>query len=173
MLKRLSLLSLILFFVSGAAIALTLTSSAFKQGESIPTQFTCDGVDHSPALSWTNAPANTQSFALIMDDPDAPMGTWDHWILYNIPATTTSLAENIQTLPTGTQIGSNSWKRSQYNGPCPPDREHRYFFKLYALDTTLKLPDGASKADVQAAMNAYVLGTAELMGKYNRPQNKK
>ncbi len=162
------LLFLIAFFIHGGAMALTLTSSAFTQGGQIPSQFTCDGVDYSPQLSWKDVPTNTQSFVLTMDDPDAPAGTWDHWILYNIPATTHELAENIQQLPPGTQIGSNSWRHTSYNGPCPPDREHRYFFKLYALDAKLNLQNGATKAEVETALHKHLIAKAELMGRYNR-----
>ena len=118
-------------------MALTLNSPVFNQGARIPTQFTCDDKDISPALHWQDAPEGTKSFAMIFDDPDAPMGTWDHWLLFNIPANVTELAEDISQLPPGTKEGMNSWGRTGYGGPCPPDREHRYFLKLYALDIAL------------------------------------
>jgi Raf kinase inhibitor-like YbhB/YbcL family protein len=145
-----------------------LKSAAFNQNDLIPVQYTCDGKDISPPLVWSGAPANTKSFALIMDDPDAPMGTWDHWILFNIPATTNELPENIHTLPEGTKVGKNSWKRDDWGGPCPPDRIHRYFFRLYALDTVLNLKEGVTKGVVLEAMQGHILATAELMGKYDR-----
>lgn len=146
----------------------TLESSAFKQGELIPVKYTCDGDDISPALTWKNAPANTQSFALIMDDPDAPMGTWDHWLIFNIPANMDHFEEDLRSLPHGTHHGKNSWDRNDYGGPCPPDRIHRYFFRLYALDTTLSLNEGVTKKQILDAIQGHVLSTAELMGKYDR-----
>jgi Raf kinase inhibitor-like YbhB/YbcL family protein len=168
MLKKIILFILGSLLSLGGVMPLTLTSSAFAEAERIPMQYTCDGVDHSPPLAWHNVPRRTQSFLLIMDDPDAPAGVWDHWVLYNIPATTHALPENIQTLPLGTQTGINSWRQPHYNGPCPPDREHRYYFKLYALDTLLELHDGATKEQVEAAMRNHVITTAELMGRYER-----
>ncbi len=157
-----------LALISSSAMALTLKSSAFYDAQPIPTQYTCDGTELSPPLEWDDVPHGTESFVLTMDDPDTGHGTWDHWVLYNIPSATRSLAENEQSLPAGTQIGSNSWKRAQYNGPCPPTHEHRYFFKLFALSTTLNLADGATKNQVEAAMRGHILGHAQLMGKYNR-----
>ncbi len=152
-------------------MAFEINSSAFNNGETIPVQFTCDGQDFSPALGWSGAPEGTKSFALIMDDPDAPMGTWDHWLLFNLPADTPSLPEGISDLPVGTRVGQNSWGRNDYGGPCPPDREHRYFFKLYALDTTLNLQTGAMKAELERAMQGHILAQAEIIGNYNRPEN--
>lgn len=149
-------------------MSLTLTSNAFKNGDGIPSQYSCDGKDISPELQWNNAPDGTQSFALIFDDPDAPMGTWVHWVLFNIPANINQLSENINTLPKGTVVGNNSWGKASYGGPCPPDKEHRYFFKLYALDTTLDLPSGSTKKELEKAMQSHVLSNAELMGKYKR-----
>src|SRR5207248_6983226 len=116
-----------------------LISTEFSEGKEIPIKYTCDGEDIAPPLSWTNEPKETKSFVLIMNDPDAPVGNWDRWIVYNIPAETHVLASNT-SLPKGTLEGLNSWGKSQYGGPCPPDRRHRYFFKLYALDITLNLP---------------------------------
>lgn len=142
-----------------------LTSPAFAHESSIPLLYTCDGQDRSPKLAWTDPPENTQSFALIVDDPDAPNGDWVHWVLFNIPS-------NARELPEGGTLGTsgnNSWGKIGYNGPCPPNGTHRYFFKLYALDTILDLPEGASKADILAAMKGHILEQAELMGRYARP----
>lgn len=149
-------------------MALILKCAAFANNNPIPTKYTCDGADISPPLSWQGAPANTKSFVLIFDDPDAPRGTWDHWLLYNIPATTHTLVENITTLPEGTLVGKNSWGNTTYGGPCPPDREHRYFFKLFALDTYLTLAAGATKPQIESAMQKHLLATATLIGTYNR-----
>lgn len=149
-------------------MTLQLTSTAFKHGDPIPSQYSCDGVDISPPLAWQNIPENTASFVLIIDDPDAPVGIWDHWLLFNIPAKTTSLAENISALPEGTKVGQNSWGNNTYGGPCPPKGKHRYFFKLYALDTTLDLEEGATKATLETAIHGHVLAEAELMGTYDR-----
>jgi Raf kinase inhibitor-like YbhB/YbcL family protein len=152
-----------------------LTSSAFEHNGLIPACYTCNGVNMSPPLAWNNAPEGTESFVLICDDPDvpktAPVGIWDHWILYNIPAKTCSLGENIQTLPEGTQEGLNTWGETGYGGPCPPDREHRYFFKLYALDTTLRFTQTPRKEDIEQAMKGHVLAETVLIGRYNQPHN--
>lgn len=148
-----------------------LESSAFTQGRPIPRNCTCDGQDISPPLGWSEPPRNTQSFALIVDDPDAPMGTFVHWVLYNIPATARSLAQGIPAagrLPDGSRHGRNSWHQAGYGGPCPPGGTHRYFFRLYALDTVLNLAAGATKEQVLAAMRGHVLAEAELMGTYHR-----
>lgn len=144
-----------------------LTSSAFAQGERIPTKYTCDGEDISPPLQWRNPPQGTQSFALIMDDPDAPVGTWVHWVLFNLPADTQELPEQT-TLPAGAQDGKNSWGRTGYGGPCPPSGTHRYFFKLYALDTTVNLTASTDKAQLLRAMEGHILAQAEVMGTYSR-----
>jgi Raf kinase inhibitor-like YbhB/YbcL family protein len=144
-----------------------LTSSAFAQGEAIPVKYTCDGEDISPPLRWSDPPASTQSFALIADDPDAPVGTWVHWVLFNLPAETRELPEQA-TPPGGSQGGKNSWKRTGYGGPCPPGGTHRYFFKLYALDTMLDLAAGATKEQLLKAMEDHILGQAEVMGTYSR-----
>ena len=146
-------------------IDLTITSPAFAHKEPIPVEYTCDGDDISPPLEWTEPPANTRSFALIMDDPDAPVGTWDHWVLFNIPADIRELTA-AATPPAGSVDGNNSWRRTGYGGPCPPNGTHRYFFKLYALDTTLNLPAGADKASVLVAIEDHILAQAELMGTY-------
>ncbi len=150
---------------------ITLSSDAFAHDGSIPARFTCDGDDVSPALSWEGAPENTKSFALIMDDPDAPGKTFVHWVYLDIPAGTTSLPEHIPNAerpsPGGIQ-GRNDFRKIGYGGPCPPGGEHRYFFKLYALDTTLALNPGATKSDVLKAAEGHVLAQGELIGKYTR-----
>jgi Raf kinase inhibitor-like YbhB/YbcL family protein len=148
-----------------------LTSSAFAAGGSIPSRYTCDGEDISPPLAWTDPPQGTQSFALICDDPDAPVGTWVHWVLYNLPAETQTLPGAVPPdadLPGGGQHGENSWRRLGYGGPCPPSGTHRYFFKLYALDTVLDLAAGAGKKQLLRAMEGHILAQAELMGVYAR-----
>lgn len=150
---------------------MTLTSSAFTHGAMIPKDYTCDGKDISPPLSWSDPPEKTQSFALIMDDPDAPMGTWVHWVIYNIPATARGLPEGVPKdadLPDGSRQGRNSWRRIGYGGPCPPSGTHRYFFKLYALDTVLTLASGATKDELLKAMEGHILAQAEFMGRYSR-----
>lgn len=158
----------LIFFKLGVVMAFSLSSAAFQQESLIPPQYTCDGVDISPQLAWTDAPKNTQSFALIFDDPDAPMGNWVHWVLFNIPAHITELSEDAK-IPAGAKDGLNSWGRLGYGGPCPPDRIHRYYFKLYALDTVLDIPERSKKEDVEKAMNGHILAKAELMGRYDRP----
>lgn len=148
-----------------------LKSSAFENGELIPRQYSCDGDDISPALSWENAPEETNSLALIVDDPDAPMGTWVHWVIFNIPPEVTSIKEKVpreKELENGAVQGTNDFKKIGYGGPCPPGGTHRYFFKLYALDTTLTLKQGSSKDQLLEAMESHVLAEAELMGKYQR-----
>jgi Raf kinase inhibitor-like YbhB/YbcL family protein len=159
----------------GAAMALTLRSSAFQPNGEIPKRYTCEGDDVSPPLSWSDAPAGTKSFALIVDDPDAPdpkapRMTWVHWVLYNLPASATKLPEGMKPadLPAGTRQGLNDWKRTGYGGPCPPIGRHRYFFKLYALDTVLPDLGEASKAQVEQAMKGHVLANAELVGTYQK-----
>jgi Raf kinase inhibitor-like YbhB/YbcL family protein len=144
-----------------------LTSSAFSGGQRIPSKYTCDGEDISPPLQWSEPPAGTQSLVLIMDDPDAPAGTWDHWLLFNLPAGSRSLAERAGT-PAGSVAGENSWGRTGYGGPCPPRGTHRYFFKLYALDTTLPLPTGTNKSQLLRAIADHILAQTELVGTYSR-----
>lgn len=148
-----------------------LTSTAFAHGEAIPRQYSCDGEDISPPLSWGDPPEGTQSLALIMDDPDAPAGVWVHWVLYNLPAGSGGLPEAVPTdaqLADGSRQGKSSWGRMGYGGPCPPSGTHRYFFRLYALDTALDLAAGASKEQLLQAMEGHVLAQAELMGLYAR-----
>ena len=147
-----------------AMIEMTLTSPAFAQDEAIPLQFSCDGDDISPELAWAGIPEGAASLALILDDPDAPVGTWDHWLLFDMPP-------DLEGLPQGGTAGTdgnNSWNRTGYGGPCPPGGTHRYFFKLYALDTILDLPAGTAKAALEAAMEGHILGQTELMGTYTR-----
>ena len=151
-------------------VAMKITSSAFSDGALIPIKYTCDGDDISPPLVWSDIPENTASFVLINDDPDAPVGTWDHWILFNLEGKTTELAENVDLSKlAGVQLGRNSWRRNDYGGPCPPYGTHRYFFKLYALDRKLDLPAGSSKQDIEKAMAGHILAEAELLGRYKRP----
>lgn len=155
-------------------MALALTSSVFSHNHSIPAAYTCDGDDKSPPLQWTGAPDGTRSFALIVDDPDAPdpkapKRVWVHWVLYNLPADTCQLAEAIRHLPEGTHEGKNDWGRTGYGGPCPPIGRHRYFFKLYALDKTLSDLGRPTKADLEKAMHGHVLDKCEIIGTYERP----
>ena len=156
----------------GSAMAFTLTSKAFENGGNIPKKFTCDGPDLSPALSWNEPPPGTKSLALISDDPDAPVGTWVHWVAFDIPAGTRELVEGVvkaPDLPGGGKQGRNDFGRIGYGGPCPPPgKPHRYYFKLYALDTQLNLKPGSTKADVERAMKGHILAQVELMGRYGR-----
>jgi len=153
-------------------MAFALTSSAFGSGAEIPQPYTCKGVDNSPALQWSGAPAKTASFALIMDDPDAPAGTWVHWVLWNLPAAAHSLPQAVpkqEQLGDGSRQGRNSFQKVGYNGPCPPGGQtHRYFFRVYALDTKLDLSAGASRDQLDAAMKGHVLAEAEYMGTFHR-----
>ncbi len=147
-------------------------SSAFEKGGTIPGRYTCDGPDLSPPLTWSGAPAGTKSFALICDDPDAPMGTWVHWVVYNIPPDRNKLPEGMDNSPIlagGILQGTNDFRRTGYGGPCPPrGPAHRYFFKLYALDDTVDLRPGATKRDLEKAMKGHIIAEAELMGRYGR-----
>ena len=157
---------------SDKTMSLLITSSAFSEGERIPDKYTCEGEDFSPPLSWSNIHEGTLSFALISDDTDTAGGTWDHWVIYNIPADAEGLPEAVPTdesLPDGSKQGVNSWGRTGYGGPCPPHGKlHRYFFKLYALDITLTLPPDESKSSIEAAMEGHILENASLMGTYSR-----
>lgn len=159
----------------GVTMTLQLTSTGFTQHGTMPNSYTCDGEDASPPLAWAGAPAGTKSFALIVDDPDAPdpaapKMTWVHWVLYNIPASANSLREGIASneLPTGTLEGLNDWRRIGYGGPCPPIGKHRYFHKLYALDTALPDLQKPTKARLEKAMQGHVLAEAVLIGEYQR-----
>jgi Raf kinase inhibitor-like YbhB/YbcL family protein len=153
-----------------------MTSTAFAHDGAIPPRHTCDGEDVSPPLAWSGAPSGTRSFALVVDDPDAPdpaapRMTWVHWVLYDLPADAAGLPEGAARggLPAGTREGLNDWKRTGYGGPCPPVGRHRYFHKLYALDTTLGDLGRPTKADLEKAMRGHVLAQAELVGTYRRP----
>lgn len=154
------------------AMAFRLSSPAFNPGATIPNRHTADGPDLSPLLRWTDPPQGVKSFALICDDPDAPVGTWVHWVIYGLPADLRELPEGVpqqKELPNGARQGLNDFKRIGYNGPAPPrGPEHRYFFRLYALDYVPVLDAGAKKADLLKAMDGHTLGTAELMGVYRR-----
>jgi Raf kinase inhibitor-like YbhB/YbcL family protein len=148
-----------------------IKSRAFGSGEMIAAKYTCDGADFSPPLEWTKGPAGTKSFALICDDPDAPMGTWVHWVIYDIPPTATMLAEGItreKDLPGGGTQGINDFRKVGYGGPCPPGGTHRYFFKLYALDAMLGLKPGITKDQLLKAMKGHILAETQIMGTYNR-----
>ena len=156
----------------GAKSMLTIQSSAFSPNGSIPAKYTCQGNDTSPPLAWSGVPAGTQSLVLIVDDPDAPdpaapKRVWVHWVVFNVPPTVTELGEGLKELPAGAKSGLNDWGRPGYGGPCPPIGRHRYFHKLYALDRTLEL-ERATKADVERAMQGHVLGSAELVGTYQK-----
>ena len=156
-------------------MTLKVTSSAFEQGGSIPSQYTCEGKDTSPPLAWSGLPDNAKSVAMIVDDPDAPdpakpQRVYVHWVVYNIPTQTTSLPENASKagMPSGAVQGKNDWGNAAYGGPCPPIGRHRYFFKLYALDTILTGLSGATKADVEKAMKGHIVDSGELIGTYQK-----
>lgn len=153
------------------ATEMQLISSEFEAGSPIPQAYSCDGEDVSPPLGWSDAPEGAVSFALIMDDPDAPGGTWDHWLLFNIPADARSLPRGVpssEVLDDGSRHGQNSWGRAEYGGPCPPSGTHRYVFKLFALDKMLELEAGAAKADLRNAMEGHILAQAQLIGTFSR-----
>ena len=155
----------------GAKMAIEVRSSAFEDGDPVPTRYTCDDLDVSPPLSWGSVPDGTQRLALIADDPDAPRGTFVHWVVYNLPPDTRGLPEDVpnqQILPSGAAQGVNGAGSVGYMGPCPPSGTHRYFFKVYALDTQLGLGAGASNEEVLDAMEGHVLGEGQLMGTYRR-----
>lgn len=152
-------------------MTINLTSTAFQHQQSIPSKFTCDGENISPPLSWTAGPAETQSYALICDDPDAPGGTWVHWVIFNIPAEINEIPEKTScedTLENGSMQGINDFGQPGYKGPCPPGGTHHYSFRIYALDTVLDLPGGISKQKLTEAMNGHILGMGELIGTYKR-----
>ncbi len=154
-------------------MAFEISSPAFKNGEAIPSDFSCDGRDISPALNWTEPPAGTQSLALIMDDPDAPMGTWVHWVLYNIPASTLNLKEGTPPIPQlsdGSLQGKTSAGSNGYHGPCPPSGTHRYIFKLHALDKKLQLKEGLSKGALLKIIDGHVIAETELIGLYKKTE---
>ena len=153
-------------------MSLTISSPNFTNGGSIPKKYTCDGADVSPQLTWNDPPAVTRSWALLADDPDAPVGNWNHWAIWNLPANLHSLPEGVSKsahLSDGSEQGMNDFHKPGYNGPCPPaGKPHRYFFKLFALDTKLSLNSGAGKAELEGAIKGHVLAKAEWMGTYKR-----
>ena len=149
---------------AGKERPMRIWSPAFSENAKIPARYTCDGQDKSPPLNVEDVPSNTRSFALIVDDPDAPAGVWVHWIVWNIDGSTREIAAG--SLPKGALQGINDFKENGYGGPCPPSGTHRYFFKLYALDTLLDLPKKAAKADLEQAMKAHIVGRAETIGRY-------
>ncbi len=158
-----------------AQSALVIRSRSFQDGGQIPIQYTCEGKDASPPLEWAGAPAGTRSLALVVDDPDAPdpaapRMTWVHWVLYDLPPDTAGLAESVHKdgLPAGTRQGVNDWKRTGWGGPCPPIGRHRYFFKLFALDTTLGELGSPGKADLERAMQGHVVAQAQTVGTYEK-----
>ena len=180
--KKVLLISLITIFISscksqvetkrgGETMEIKLTTTAFQEGEQIPKKYTCDGENISPPLEWSGIPQGTQSIALICDDPDAPMGTWVHWVVFNIPASLNKLSEKIpdnKVLEDGTSQGSNDFRKIGYGGPCPPGGTHRYFFKIYALDKRVELTPGATKGKLLHEMSEHILAEGKLMGKYSR-----
>jgi Raf kinase inhibitor-like YbhB/YbcL family protein len=177
---RLAVLILLLIAMTSASQAaettkksdITLTSPAFAEGGAIPEQYTCQGKNTSPPLKWSAMPSEARSLALIVDDPDAPSGTWVHWVLYDLPPSTIALPENVaksQYIPGGAKQGLNDFKHLGFGGPCPPaGKPHRYFFKLYALDKVLDLKPGATKKDVERAMEKHIISQGQLIGTYKR-----
>lgn len=154
-------------------MSLKITSPAFKEGEPIPAKYTCDGANVSPPLAWAGAPSNAKTMALICDDPDAPGKTWVHWVAYDMPASTTSLPENVpkdERLAGGGKQGTNDFKKIGYGGPCPPSGTHRYYFKVYVLDTETSLNPGATKDQLLAAIKNHTIAEGQLMGRYKRQQ---
>ena len=145
---------------------MTIESTAFKNEEEIPSKYTCDGEAINPPLTIKNVPENAKSLTLIVDDPDAPSGTWDHWILWNIPKEVMQIAEG--STPMGAVVGKNSSGENSYGPPCPPSGAHRYYFRLYALDALLNLSSNSNSDDLRGAMEGHVLAEAELMGRYQR-----
>lgn len=160
------------FIPAEQPMSLTISSPSFTNGGAIPKKFTCDAADVSPHLSWTDPPAGTKSFALLVDDPDAPIGNWNHWAMWNLPTKLRSLPEALSKnahLPDGSEQGMNDFHKPGYNGPCPPaGKPHRYFFKLFALDTKLALKGEAGKPEMEAAMKGHILAQAEWVGTYKR-----
>jgi len=147
-------------------IMLKITSPVIFPGEMIPKKYTCDGKDFNPPLDISGVPEKAKSLALIVDDPDAPVGNWNHWAAWNIDPKITEIGED--SIPTGAMLGTNSFERLTFGGPCPPSGTHRYFFKLYALDSAIDLPEGAEKDALEKSMEGHILEQAELMGKYER-----
>ncbi len=156
---------------TGIMKTLTVRSDSFSHNDMIPSRYTCDGQDISPHIAWSGAPEETKSFALLCDDPDAPVGDWVHWILFNIPPQITELSEGFSAkggaIP-GIKAGITDFRKTEYGGPCPPGGTHRYFFKVYALDAPLSLKEGATKRDLLRAIEGHILGKGELVGRYAR-----
>jgi len=153
------------------AVSIKLTSTAFQDGGMIPAKYTCDGQNVAPPLNWSGTPANVQGLALVCDDPDAPGKTWVHWVVYDLPSTSTQLPEATpakETVASGGKQGKNDFGKIGYGGPCPPSGTHRYFFKLYALDKTTDLKAGATKDQLMNAIQGHIIGQGELMGRYKR-----
>jgi len=146
-------------------VNMKITSPAFEHNKEIPSEYTCDGSDTSPELNIEDVPQNAKNLVLINDDPDAPVGTWDHWIIFNIPPSTTKIEKGKEPAGVG---GKNSWGKTGYGGPCPPSGTHRYFFKLYALDTELDLQEGSSKKEIESAMQDHIIEKTELIGTYKK-----
>lgn len=158
----------LIFFIAAPSretSRMKIVSSAFADHQSIPAKYTCDGDDVIPPLTFEGVSAEAASLALVMDDPDAPVGTWDHWVVWNIPSKTTGVVEG--KTPEGI-VGKNSWGKNAWGGPCPPDRQHRYFFTLYALDTKVDLSRNSRKADLEKAMKGHILEKTQLVGLYER-----
>jgi Raf kinase inhibitor-like YbhB/YbcL family protein len=153
-------------------MSIQISSAAFREGSAIPKKYTCDGEDVSPSLAWSGIPTAAKSLALIVDDPDAPVGVWVHWVIYNLLPTLTGLPEGVSKTPSVQGLGlqgSNDFRKTGYNGPCPPrGKPHRYFFKLYALDSALDLKAGVTKADVEKAMKGHILASGQTIGTYGR-----
>lgn len=148
-----------------------ITSPAFEEGAMIPEKYTCDGINISPPLKWSDVPDGTKSFAIICDDPDAPVGTWVHWVIYNIPPDIYELSEHvapIKILPNGAQQGRNDFRKIGYVGPCPPGDTHRYYFKIYALSEELNIESGITKSELLKEMKGHILSEGQLMGRYKR-----
>lgn len=155
-----------------APVAFTISSNSFSNGGDIAKKFTCDAADVSPQLAWSEPPAATKSLALLVDDPDAPVGNWTHWVMWNVPPQVRQLAEGVSKiaqLPDGSQQGLNDFRKPGYNGPCPPPgKPHRYYFKLFALDTALDLKNTSGKRELEAAMKGHIVAETEWMGRYRR-----
>ena len=147
-----------------------MKATSFNNEEMIPQKHTCEGENISPSLEWRDAPNGTQSFVLIVDDPDAPLGTWNHWLIYGIPNHITKLEENIKTLPSPAKLGLNSWGSKNYSGPCPPSGEHRYYFKLFALNAQIESKDKVSRTNIEQLIKPYIIGETVLMGRYERKE---
>lgn len=151
-------------------MAFTIKTTLFNDKGIIPTKYTCDEENIFPPLGWKDIPKDTQSFVLIIDDHDAPLGTWNHWLIYNIPNHITKLEENIQTIPNPAKLGRNSWGSKNYSGPCPPGVEHRYYFKLFAISILIESKDKVSRTNIEQLIKPYIIGEAVLMDRYE-PKN--